>query len=222
MLPEQYRKKEPSYFCRFTFNQFFTLLVIEIFTLFFIFYLGAHYGRELLGFEVKTQAQNTEEFPELKTTNPNVIATTQDPEIKAMAKDLLKAAPTPDLKERVANLLQESGKEAVVPQKAQPQTAQPQPQAQPAQPPPVIQTAPANAHFSIQVGSYENVDEAHSMVQVWKEKGYPAFLVSADIPDKGRWYRVRIGAFEDKDSAKAYLNDLVAKEDIEAFIAVQE
>ena len=116
MLPAHYNKKESSYFCRFTFGQFFTILVLEIFTLFFVFYLGARYGDELLSVKRVPQTAIAEEsgFPKLAMTNPNVVATTQDPEIKALAKDLLEQAPTADLKQRVQEMLQES---AAVPEK---------------------------------------------------------------------------------------------------------
>ncbi|MDZ4224283.1 MAG: hypothetical protein U1D33_00095, partial [bacterium] len=109
MLPAQYNKKPSNYFCRFTFGQFFTLLVLEIFTLFFIFYLGARYGGELLGVRSPATVAKEEKsgLPELTLTDPNAVATTQDPEMKTLAKDILRAAPTPDLKARVEAMLKE-------------------------------------------------------------------------------------------------------------------
>ncbi|MDZ4224702.1 MAG: SPOR domain-containing protein, partial [bacterium] len=64
--------------------------------------------------------------------------------------------------------------------------------------------------------------EAHTLVAYWKQKGYNAYLVSADIPNKGRWYRVRLGGFDNKDDAEAYLHDLQFKENVEAFVSVNE
>ncbi len=242
MLPSQYNKKETSYFCRFTFGQFFTLLIIEIFTLFFIFYLGSRYGGELLG--VKHPIAGKEEkknLPEVVLTDPNQIATTHDPEIKALAKDLLHSAPTPDLKQRVAEMLEEKQAAAPAPASAATSTlkaaprvenavAPPQEVAPPPpptaaalpKPEPVIKTATTNARYSIQVGSYPNPDEAHTLVDFWKQKGYDAYLVSADLPNRGRWYRVRIGGFENKDTAEAYLKDLTSKEEVDAFVSVNE
>lgn len=251
MLPGQYRQKETNYFCRFTFGQFFTLLVIEIFTLFGIFYLGARYGRTLLGISEPAQIAQQEGSPGLTTTDPNVIAATQDPEIKALAKDLLESSPSPDLKERVAEMLKEKIEErqpaaaggtagevkapkvVTIPAPQEPEfqeqaraeeMSEPQAAAEaPSKPAPVIQTNPTPARYSIQVGSYTNVDEAHAMVGSWKTRGYQAFLVSADIPGKGRWYRVRLGGFNTKEEAQSYLNELTLREQqVDAFIAPNE
>ena len=242
MLPAQYNKKPSNYFCRFTFGQFFTLLVLEIFTLFFIFYLGARYGFELLGIRSPVMAaQEKKGLPEVTLTDPNAIATTQDPEVKALAKDILRAAPTPDLKTRVEEMLKEGqAKEpqagpgtlrtaprpespvAAIPKPEAPAPAPPPPLESPPKPTPVIQTATTDARYSIQVGSYPNPDEAHTLVAYWKQKGYSAYLVSADIPNKGRWYRVRLGGFDTKDDAEAYLHDLQSKENVEAFVSVNE
>lgn len=259
MLSEQYRQKENSYFCRFTFGQFFTLLVIEIFSLFFIFYLGARYGRELLGIETPQIPPPVAQggFPTLQTTDPNSVFTMHDPEIQALAKEILDQAPSPELKQRVADMLERNQAPAApaAPPKipavlfAKPQTSPeevsapkeiaepkeiPAPKVEPkvekaqssAKPsmgkPPVIQTNPFRGHFSVQVGSYPNVDEAYAILDDWKSKGYPAFVVSADIPDKGRWYRIRLGGFDSKEEAKSYLDELTSKENIEAFIAPNE
>lgn len=221
MLPAHYNKTDkPSYFCRFTFGQFFTLLVLEIFTLFFIFYLGARYGRSLLGIETPTAAVEPSGLPEVKTTDPNVVATTNDPEIKELAQDILKSAPTPDLKERVAEMLREGerGTTDHGPRTTDRKTKTEEPH-KIITPPPVVQTAPKDAKFALQVGSYANPDEAHLWVSRWKQKGYPAYLVSADIPGKGRWYRVRLGGFDSKSAAKVYLKEFKAKEKVEAFVA---
>lgn len=244
MLPAHYRNKESSYFCRFTFSQFFTLLVIEVFTLFFIFYLGARYGRELLGFQAPTTEVVKSGFPKIESTDPNVVAAVNDPEIKALAREMIESAPSPDLKKRVANLLQESAEreEGKTPQervasvksipspvpaakaeKFEPESQKPKgPLYKSPKSKPVIQTNPFRARYSVQVGSYTNVDEAHSMVNYWKQKGYNAFMISADIPGKGRWYRVRMGGFNLKTDAEAYLSKVIQRENIEAFVAANE
>ena len=71
-----------GFFCRFTFGQFFALLVLEVFTIFFVFYLGARYGPKLLGLQEKGPIVVGE-----KTTNK--VLTTDDPEVAAMAKDIV-------------------------------------------------------------------------------------------------------------------------------------
>jgi hypothetical protein len=44
---EDFKKDIDDYFCRFTFGQFVTLILLEVVTLFFVFYLGARYGSDL-------------------------------------------------------------------------------------------------------------------------------------------------------------------------------
>ncbi|MBI4223707.1 MAG: hypothetical protein HY609_02135, partial [Deltaproteobacteria bacterium] len=179
MLPAHYQKDKPGYFCRFTFGQFFTLLVLEVFTLFFIFYLGARYGRSLLGIETPPTLAESKGLPEVKVTDPNVVVTTSDPEIKELAKDILEQAPTADLKQRVAEMLQESGEKRTTDQKKgttdyglrttdkekrttdqglgtrdrKPETEEPHKVI--TQVEPVIRTGP-KAPFAIQVGAYTN------------------------------------------------------------------
>jgi len=230
MLPAHYSNKgEARYFCRFTFGQFFTILVLEIFTLFFIFYLGARYGRELFGLPSSSPAiaQKQKGMPEVTNTMETVVSTTHDPEIKALTKEIMNSAPTSDLKQRVEDMLKTTdhgpsrNSPSSIVHSPKPPEEKPEVAVQ-EKPQPVIATAPANARYSIQVGSYPNPDEAHEVVNNWKEKGYEAYLLSADIPDKGRWYRVRLGAFDTKEEAQKYLTQFQTKEGVEAFVTANQ
>lgn len=66
-MMEDYKKDIDDYFCRFTFGQFVTLILLEIVTLFFVFYLGARYGSDLLG---TSQAQKQSVIP---SQNPKSV-----------------------------------------------------------------------------------------------------------------------------------------------------
>ena len=52
-----------------------------------------------------------------------------------------------------------------------------------------------------------------------KDRGYPAYIVEADVPGKGTWYRVRLGRFPSKDEAGRYLSDFRRETRMDAFIA---
>jgi len=228
---------EESYFCRFTFGQFFALLVLEVFTLFFIFYLGARYGREFLGLDRSTP---NVVVGATTTSQGGKVVTTEDPEAQALANDLMAKAQTPELKERIAEMLKKDGM-ATPPATAIPTTATTVPpptpespsitvstrvneqvpsqlasteeptaaalaQIPPTQEPAKEQSMPMrapnetdqsntsmiriksadNARYSIQIGSYPNLAEANGIVSQWKGKGYPAYMMIADIPDRGR------------------------------------
>lgn len=221
-----------SFFCRFTFGQFFALLVLEVFTLFFVFYLGARYGREFLGLDNGTQVAVV--APAGVETSPTVT-TTSDPEAKAIAKDIISKARTPELKERISRMLETPAPSATPAPVPEPTAETPQPVRQPmslrppAQKPEdregsVIRVKSAeNARYSIQVGSYQQMAEAADLAEQWKGRGYPAYVMIADIPNRGRWYRVRLGGFATRKDASRYLAKLRVKENVsDALIVLNE
>lgn len=76
--------------------------------------------------------------------------------------------------------------------------------------------APREPAFAVQVGASQDPAEAARIVE--KFKAQRARVVAADIPGKGRWYRVRVGAFEDRASAEAYLKDLARETGAKGFV----
>ena len=47
-------------------------------------------------------------------------------------------------------------------------------------------------------------------------------MMIADIPDRGRWYRVRIGGFAKKEDAQKYLERFRSDEGVEAIVVLNE
>jgi cell division septation protein DedD len=75
--------------------------------------------------------------------------------------------------------------------------------------------------YSVQVGSFAAAGDAGKLKQTLLNKGYPVFMVEADLGKKGIWYRVRLGPYADNDAAKA-MQLLVEKQDkIKGFISRQ-
>ncbi len=279
------REESDGFFCRFTFGQFFALLVIEVFTLFFVFYLGAKYGQEFLGMEKGQVASESSEVSE-----PSVL-TTSDPEGIKAAEELMAKAKTPELKERIKQMLAnsqdgsvrpnvieknlagdqlseggiqvvgggtattatavDSAETAVTPanegriisentdyqavgqvqpnagQQENPEGGTPanlaQSEAMAAGASTAIRVkSPANGRYSVQIGSYPTLQEAEKTVESWKSKGYPAYVMVADIPDRGRWYRVRMGGFENRNDATRYLREIQSQESVEALVVLNE
>lgn len=62
--------------------------------------------------------------------------------------------------------------------------------------------------LTIQVASLKNSKAADEIVAKLRGKGYPAYRISSNIPEKGIWHRVRIGSFKDKAEAGSTLNKL--------------
>jgi len=55
--------------------------------------------------------------------------------------------------------------------------------------------------FYVQVASTKNVAAADELVKKLKRKGYQAYKVKVEIPDKGTWYRVCAGGFNSQTQA---------------------
>lgn len=49
--------------------------------------------------------------------------------------------------------------------------------------------------FTLQVASYQDEQEARRTSARLRGEGYRTFITAADIPDRGTWFRVRIGPF---------------------------
>jgi cell division septation protein DedD len=79
-------------------------------------------------------------------------------------------------------------------------------------------TAP-NGPFTLQLGASQNRDDAERMVSRLREKGYAPYIVTADVPGKGTFYRVRMGSFATKEAAGRYLEDFRRETKTEAFVA---
>lgn len=267
-------EESDSFFCRFTFGQFFALLVLEVFTLFFVFYLGARYGREFLGLTKSAQVA-AEDGAASAQEEPKVTSTT-DPEAAQMAKELIAKADTPELKERITRMFENAkqGSEPKTPpvesvnhedggmrqqpvapepkaEIIQPGSRRPQEDEKPAELPERQATAESqdrraadndtsaensgatdssvirvksadHGRYSVQIGSYPQIGEATRVVDKWKNKGYSAYMMTADIPERGRWYRVRLGSFASHEDAARYLKDFQSKENVEALIVMNE
>ena len=68
--------------------------------------------------------------------------------------------------------------------------------------------AAAGAGFTIQVASLKDMKVAAEMAEMLKKKGYQAYTVSAKIPGKGVWHRIRIGDFKNREDAGNILSRL--------------
>ena len=90
--------------------------------------------------------------------------------------------------------------------------------AKPATPKPPEATA-SNGAFTLQLGASPNREDAERQASRLREKGYAPYIVTAEVPGKGTWYRVRMGSFPTKDAASRYLQDFKRETQAEAFVA---
>jgi len=91
----------------------------------------------------------------------------------------------------------------------------------PGKAPPAAKTAPKKG-FSVQVASLRFSDDADLLAKELRKKGYEAYVVPADIPGKGKLYRVRIGAFKVRKEASSYAAGLKKKDPVFKSVFVAE
>ncbi len=78
-----------------------------------------------------------------------------------------------------------------------------------------------DGEYTVQVVSYQSADEAEMFASALRERGHSAFVMSADIPNRGRYYRVRIGPFENAREAEAYRHTFEAEERMSTIVVRQ-
>jgi DedD protein len=62
----------------------------------------------------------------------------------------------------------------------------------------------SEGEFTLQVISYDAAEPAQAFASGLRAKGHEAFVASADVEGRGRYYRVRIGPFKTRDRAETY------------------
>lgn len=103
---------------------------------------------------------------------------------------------------------QDNGKPSHKAEKPAPAVTKPAP-APHAAAPTATQSKPADkATYFLQAGSFTNVDDADKVKAKLALLGMEANVQPATIPDKGVWYRVRLGPYHGADEMNAALNTL--------------
>jgi cell division septation protein DedD len=106
---------------------------------------------------------------------------------------------------------------------APPTAAAPAAQAPPPAPPAAAVPVPAppapspgSAIFAVQVGASQDRAEADRLAD--RYRAHRPRVVEAVVPGKGRWYRVKLGAFETRADAERYLRDLAREAGAKGFV----
>jgi DedD protein len=85
---------------------------------------------------------------------------------------------------------------------------------------PEVRPAPAgrDGKYTLQVISYRSADEAELFARTLRDRGHETFVVTADLPERGRHWRVRIGPFDSLADAERYRADFEESEGMNTFI----
>jgi cell division septation protein DedD len=79
----------------------------------------------------------------------------------------------------------------------------------------------AGGAYALQVAASQNRSDAERFVTKLKDRGYAPYIVEAEVPGKGVWFRVRLGSFPNKEAASRYLNDFRRETQMDAFVTAK-
>lgn len=80
------------------------------------------------------------------------------------------------------------------------------------------QTA-ADGNWTLQLAAYQDRAEADRYLAGLRDRGYAPYIVEAQVPGKGLWFRVRMGRFASREAAAHYLADFQRETQIKAIVA---
>jgi cell division septation protein DedD len=75
-----------------------------------------------------------------------------------------------------------------------------------------------DGEYTLQVISYDRPEPSRTFAEGLRAKGHAAFVVSAEVPDRGRFYRVRVGPFKNRELADAYRRKFEDQEHMNTFV----
>lgn len=83
-----------------------------------------------------------------------------------------------------------------------------------------LPTAPAGKEggYQLQVSSFRTQSEADAFAAQLRARGHKAYVLEAHVPNRGTWYRVRIGPFPSQHAAASYRIGFEGKEHVVPFI----
>lgn len=70
---------------------------------------------------------------------------------------------------------------------------------------------PGGTIYSVQVASSTNREDSERLVQKYGERGFQAYVMTADLGDKGIWYRVRVGNMPTNEAAEQLKQEILNK-----------
>lgn len=82
--------------------------------------------------------------------------------------------------------------------------------------------ARAGGAFTLQLAASQERAEAEQYISRLRDRGYAPYITEAEVPGRGKWYRVRMGSFPTKEAATRYLSDFRRETKLEGFIAPNE
>jgi cell division protein FtsN len=66
----------------------------------------------------------------------------------------------------------------------------------------------AGATYTVQAASFKKAEDADKLLARLKKKGFPAYRTLGKVPQKGIWFRIRVGNYGTRSEANQTLNKL--------------
>lgn len=79
-------------------------------------------------------------------------------------------------------------------------------------------TGEQSGSLTIQVGSYNVIEQANDRVASLRAAGFDARVTAVELPKRGTWYRVQAGRFSGRAEAERYGQEMKAEGVVESFI----
>ena len=76
--------------------------------------------------------------------------------------------------------------------------------------------------YQLQVSSFHTPGEAETFAEELRARGHKAYVVGADVPGRGTWYRVRIGPFPSQRAAADYRASFEEREHVVPFVVIPD
>ena len=190
--------------------------VISLFFVLLIFLLGVEVGQRFSGVSLRGQKKGSEKHL-LAGQEKSSGGITE-------AVDESSGEDTPDTKITFYDALKDEGKEennAVTrPPAGSGHITAREEVKQESVPPPGedVRITAQPSKYALQLGSYKSRSQAEEMQNELKKKGYQAYILEASIPEKGTWYRVKVGDYEDLEKVRQAASDLKQKEGVSVMI----
>jgi DedD protein len=76
--------------------------------------------------------------------------------------------------------------------------------------------------YQLQVSSFRTAAEAATLSEQLRARGHKAYVIQANVPGRGTWYRVRIGPFASQRAASEYRTTFEDREHVVPFLVTPE
>ncbi len=72
-------------------------------------------------------------------------------------------------------------------------------------------TSTSGVGFAVQIVASRTRQEAEKSRTLWEGRGYTVYVVEADVPGLGRYYRVRVGPFDTQEEAREVTSNMQSR-----------